>query len=96
MGLPDENIHPHATGRAATTVAEHQEPQDLIFYSGWVRATEPSLAEVELSEHNVTVDHDLIPRSSARTSNEPGSSLRSEASPTNTRRSTRTKRKLTS
>ncbi|PIL33457.1 transporter [Ganoderma sinense ZZ0214-1] len=35
MGLPDENIHPHATGRAATTVAEHQEPQDLIFYSGW-------------------------------------------------------------
>ncbi|KAI1791242.1 glutathione-S-transferase [Ganoderma leucocontextum] len=35
MGLPDENIHPHATGRAATTVAQHQEPQDLLFYSGW-------------------------------------------------------------
>ena len=39
MGIPDENIHPHATGRAATTVAEHQEPQDLIFYSGWVRTS---------------------------------------------------------
>lgn len=43
MGLPDENIHPHATSRAATTVAEHQEPQDLIFYSGWVRTANSPL-----------------------------------------------------
>ncbi|KAI0753111.1 glutathione-S-transferase [Daedaleopsis nitida] len=35
MGLPDEHIHPHATGRAAQTVQQHQEPQELVFYSGW-------------------------------------------------------------
>ena len=35
--LPDEDIHPVATGRAAETVARHQEPQDLVFWSGWVR-----------------------------------------------------------
>ncbi|KAF8552953.1 glutathione S-transferase [Imleria badia] len=33
--LPDEEIHPVATGRAAETVAEHQDPQDLVFWSGW-------------------------------------------------------------
>ena len=36
MGSPDEKIHPVATGRAAKTVEQHQEPQDLVFYSGWV------------------------------------------------------------
>ncbi|CCL99246.1 uncharacterized protein FIBRA_01261 [Fibroporia radiculosa] len=35
MGIPDEDIHPVATGAAAETVAKHQEPQDLVFYSGW-------------------------------------------------------------
>jgi glutathione S-transferase len=35
MGMPDENVHPHATGNAAKTVEAHQEPQGLIFYSGW-------------------------------------------------------------
>ncbi|OAX31942.1 glutathione S-transferase [Rhizopogon vinicolor AM-OR11-026] len=35
MGIPDENIHPTATGNAAKTVAEHQAKQDLVFYSGW-------------------------------------------------------------
>jgi len=35
MPTPDENIHNAATGEAAKTVAEHQAPQDLIFYSGW-------------------------------------------------------------
>ncbi|EMD33147.1 hypothetical protein CERSUDRAFT_57316 [Gelatoporia subvermispora B] len=35
MSIPDEKIHPVATGRAAETVAKHQEPQELIFYSGW-------------------------------------------------------------
>ncbi|KAH9485587.1 putative glutathione S-transferase parC [Psilocybe cubensis] len=35
MGIPDEQIFPHATAAAAETVAKHQEPQDLIFYSGW-------------------------------------------------------------
>lgn len=34
--LPDEDIHPVATGPAAQTVAEHQDPQDLVFWSGWV------------------------------------------------------------
>ncbi|EJF57534.1 glutathione-S-transferase [Dichomitus squalens LYAD-421 SS1] len=35
MGVPDEQIHPVATGRAAQTVKQHQESQDLVFYSGW-------------------------------------------------------------
>ncbi|KZT21089.1 glutathione-S-transferase [Neolentinus lepideus HHB14362 ss-1] len=35
MGLPDEHIHPHATGAAEKTVAQHEQPQDLIFYAGW-------------------------------------------------------------
>jgi len=35
MSIPDQNIHPHATGEAAKTVAARQDPQDLIFYSGW-------------------------------------------------------------
>ncbi|KDR75637.1 hypothetical protein GALMADRAFT_156618 [Galerina marginata CBS 339.88] len=35
MGIPDEQIYPHATAAAAQTVAKHQEPQDLIFYAGW-------------------------------------------------------------
>ncbi|KAF9024488.1 glutathione-S-transferase [Hymenopellis radicata] len=33
--MPDEQIHPCATERAAQTVAEHQEPQELVFYAGW-------------------------------------------------------------
>jgi glutathione S-transferase len=35
MPLPDEQIFPHATAEAEKTVAKHQAPQDLIFYSGW-------------------------------------------------------------
>lgn len=35
MAIPDENIHPTATGNAAKVVAEHQAKQDLVFYSGW-------------------------------------------------------------
>ncbi|KAI0079303.1 glutathione-S-transferase [Panus rudis PR-1116 ss-1] len=35
MSIPDQQIHPVATGRAAETVAQHQDPQELIFYSGW-------------------------------------------------------------
>ncbi|KAI6119017.1 glutathione S-transferase [Pisolithus croceorrhizus] len=35
MAPPDANIHPVATGRAAETVARHQDPQELTFYSGW-------------------------------------------------------------
>ncbi|KAL7277816.1 hypothetical protein ACG7TL_008760 [Trametes sanguinea] len=35
MGTPDEQIYPVATGRAAETVKQHQQPQDLIFYAGW-------------------------------------------------------------
>ncbi|CAL1711382.1 unnamed protein product [Somion occarium] len=33
--IPDQNIFPHATGKAAETVAKHQEPQELIFHAGW-------------------------------------------------------------
>ena len=35
-GIPDQKIFPHATGKAAETVAKHQDPQDLVFYAGWV------------------------------------------------------------
>ncbi|OBZ69936.1 Glutathione S-transferase omega-1 [Grifola frondosa] len=35
MSAAEQKIHPHATGLAAKTVEAHQEPQDLVFYSGW-------------------------------------------------------------
>ncbi|KAF8633389.1 hypothetical protein AX17_004560 [Amanita inopinata Kibby_2008] len=35
MSGPDVNIFPHATGAAQRTVEEHQDPQDLTYYSGW-------------------------------------------------------------
>ena len=40
MSKPDAAaIHPHATGRALQTVEAHQEPQELVFYAGWVRTS---------------------------------------------------------
>lgn len=36
MSTPDVQIFPTATGNAVKTVEEHQDPQELIFYSGWV------------------------------------------------------------
>ncbi|KAL4064732.1 glutathione S-transferase [Scleroderma yunnanense] len=36
MTLPDASIHPIATGKAAETVRKHQNPQELVFYSGWL------------------------------------------------------------
>lgn len=33
---PDADIHDRATGPAADTVAKHQDPQDIVFWSGWV------------------------------------------------------------
>ncbi|KAI6007597.1 glutathione S-transferase [Pisolithus orientalis] len=35
MAPPDATLHTVATGRAAETVAQHQNPQDLTFYSAW-------------------------------------------------------------
>lgn len=35
MAIPDQDIFPHATGAAAKTVEAHQDPQDVVFYSGW-------------------------------------------------------------
>ncbi|KAJ6593409.1 glutathione S-transferase [Mycena capillaripes] len=35
MPIPDEQIFPHATGNAISTVEAHKEPQELIFYAGW-------------------------------------------------------------
>lgn len=32
MPLPDESIHPVATGAAAETVSKHESPQDIVFY----------------------------------------------------------------
>lgn len=37
MSVPDVQIFPHATGQAIKTVEAHQDPQELIFYAGWVR-----------------------------------------------------------
>ncbi|KAI0090723.1 glutathione-S-transferase [Irpex rosettiformis] len=34
-GVPDQNIHPVATGLAAKTVEKHQGQQPLVFYAGW-------------------------------------------------------------
>ncbi|KAH9917095.1 glutathione-S-transferase [Epithele typhae] len=36
MSVPDVKIFPHATGLASKTISEHQDKQDLVFYSGWV------------------------------------------------------------
>ncbi|KAI0050793.1 glutathione-S-transferase [Auriscalpium vulgare] len=35
MGIPDEQIFPHATGEALKTVERHSEPQELVFWAGW-------------------------------------------------------------
>lgn len=35
MAIPDQDLHPTATGAAAKTVEAHQQPQDVTFYSGW-------------------------------------------------------------
>lgn len=34
MPMPDAQIHPVATGNAIKIVEAHQEPQELVFYSG--------------------------------------------------------------
>ena len=44
MSIPDEKIYPEATGEAAKVVALHQDPQELVFYSGWVSSTCPDHA----------------------------------------------------
>ena len=36
MSPSDVQIFPHATGAAAHVVAQHQDPQELVFYCGWV------------------------------------------------------------
>ncbi|KAJ7743826.1 glutathione-S-transferase [Mycena metata] len=35
MSIPDEQIFPHATGNAVSTVEAHKDPQELVFYAGW-------------------------------------------------------------
>jgi len=35
MSVPDQKIHPHATGEAQKLVEAHSEPQDLVFHAGW-------------------------------------------------------------
>jgi glutathione S-transferase len=34
MGIPDQDIHPRATGLAAETVAAHEQENELVFWSG--------------------------------------------------------------
>jgi glutathione S-transferase len=54
MGMPDENIHPHATGAALETVNAHQEPQDIVFWSGWCVCDTPERLMKLSSIHNIT------------------------------------------
>jgi glutathione S-transferase len=36
MAIPDEDIHPSATGRAAEIVKQHENAEaDIVLYSGW-------------------------------------------------------------
>ncbi|KAF9012564.1 glutathione-S-transferase [Cyathus striatus] len=35
MGIPDEQVFPHATGDAEKIVAAHQDPQEMILYAAW-------------------------------------------------------------
>ena len=35
MGIPDEDIHSHATGAAAHTVQAHSKPSELLFHGSW-------------------------------------------------------------
>ena len=55
MGVPDEQIHPVATGEAAKTVAKHEGAQDLVFYAGWVSFTSRSSLQVDLTQSTWTV-----------------------------------------
>ncbi|KAH7910027.1 hypothetical protein BJ138DRAFT_1102176 [Hygrophoropsis aurantiaca] len=35
MAPPDVSLFPHATGKAAELVAQHESPQEIAFWSGW-------------------------------------------------------------
>lgn len=35
MAIPDADIYPRATGKAAEVVARHQKEADIVLYSGW-------------------------------------------------------------
>jgi glutathione S-transferase len=36
MPMPDEHVHPVATGVAKDTVDAHQAEQEIVFWSSWV------------------------------------------------------------
>ena len=77
LSMPDVKIFPHATGAAELVVAQHQEPQELVFYSGWVW---PNLYPGQNNDSETQ-------SSFALTFNEPGLRLKSEGYLTNTRKS---------
>ena len=54
MSIPDEQIFPYATGAAAETVEKHQQPQDVIFYAGWVRTMRTEIA-IAVTKQSITV-----------------------------------------
>ena len=81
MAIPDEQIFPHATGEAEKTVEKHQEPQDLVFYAGWVGACMDRFAYVGLSEC-----------SSVRSCSVHGSALRRRGFRINIKKSTLTRK----
>lgn len=76
MSMPDAKIFPHATGAAELVVARHKEPQDVVFYGGWVCQT------CVQGQNNDTETQS----SSALTFNEPESHLKNEGYLTNTRK----------
>ena len=77
MSMPDAKIFPRATGAAELVVAQHQETQDLVFYSGWVCQT---FFQYQNNDYETQ-------SSSAPMFNEPGSRLKSEGYLINTRKS---------
>ena len=91
MAIADADLFPHATGEAAKTVAKHTEPQELVFYAGWVCSSLPLRFHIfeRLTAH-------LNSRSSAHMFSVAGSLWRKKGSRTNTKRSTLTTRRSTS
>ena len=86
MGYPDEDVYPTATGRALETVKQHEGPQDLVFWAGWVRGT------------SLLIRHERSDRlvSSVRSCSASGSCSKRAVYHTSTRKLTPTRRRNTS
>lgn len=51
MAIPDVDIHPSATGRAAEIVQQHENADaDLVLYSGWFCVGAPSPCTQDIAD----------------------------------------------